>query len=111
MKVNSFKRLLFNVTQNFFPEDDDEDEDNNADDNDEIITIMTMMLIILNVSITFPMQLVKLEPPVIAILAVMPPPASPVSMRAPNIHVTVPQDSQELTVMVSLYRALKFCLY
>lgn len=85
MKVNSVKRLLFNVTQIFFPEDD----------NDEIITIMKMMLIFLNVSITFPLQLVKLEPPVIAILAVMPPPASPVSMMAPNIHVTVPQDSQE----------------
>ena len=76
-----------------------------------IITIMTMMLIILNVSITFPLQLVKLEPPVIAILAVTPPPASLVSMMAPNIHVTVPQDSQELTVMVGLDAALKFCLY
>lgn len=111
MKVNSVKRLLFNVTQIFFSEDDDEeDEDNNEDDNDEIIK-MTMMLIILNVSITFPLQLVKLEPPVIAILAVMPPPASLVSMMAPNIHVTVPQDSQELTVMVGLYSALKVCLY
>ena len=112
MKVNSVKRLLFNVTQIFFREDDDEeDEDNNEDDNDEIIKIMTTMLIILNVSITFPLQLVKLEPPVIAILAVMPPPASLVSMMAPNIHVTVPQDSQELTVMVGLYSALKVCLY
>lgn len=112
MKVNRVKRLVFNVTQIFFPEDDDEeDEDNNEDDNDEIIKIMTMMLIILNVLITFPLQLVKLEPPVIAILAVMPPPASPVSMMAPNIHVTVPQDSQELTVMVGLYGALKVCLY
>ena len=38
MKVNSVKRLLFNVTQIFFPEDDEEeDEDNNEDDNDEII--------------------------------------------------------------------------
>lgn len=112
MKVNSVQRILFNVTQIFFPEDDDEQgEDNNEDDNDEIITIMAMMLIILNVSITFPLQLVKLEPPVIAILAVMLPPASPVSMMALNIHVTVPQDSQELTVMVSLYSALKICLY
>ena len=39
MKVNSVKRLLFNVTQIFFPEDDEEeDEDNNEDDNDEINT-------------------------------------------------------------------------
>lgn len=112
MKVNSVKRLLFNVTQISFPEDDDEeDEDNNEDGYDEIITIMTMMLIILNVSITFPLQLVKLELPVIAILAVMPPPASPVSMMAPNIHVTVPQDSQELTAMVSLYGASKISQY
>ena len=39
MKVNRVKRLLFNVTQIFFPEDEDEeDEDDNEDDNDEINT-------------------------------------------------------------------------
>lgn len=78
-------------------EDDDVDDDeNDGDDVDHDIKCLY----------NFSTQSVKLEPPVIAILAVMPPPASPVSAIALNIHVIVPLDSQELTVMVSLNSAL-----
>ena len=80
-------------------EDDDDDVDDHENDGDDVDHDIKCLY-------NFSTQSVKLEPPVIAILAVMPPLASPVSAMALNIHVIVPLDSQELTVMVSLNGAL-----